>query len=118
MLDFSRILLLYVYISLCMSGFTLNSGLNRSLLSIITMISWMRVVSYVRIYNQTRYMIRIIIEIFKDMISFLLILAVTSTAFALIFYIAKNDKNDSFTVELIQMYRLDYGDFVDYEGFL
>lgn len=111
MLDFSRILLLYLYLSLCMSGFTLDSGFTRTLLSIITMISWMRVVSYVRIYGQTRYMIRIIIEIIKDMMSFLLILAVTSTAFALIFFIAKNDKDDSFTVELMEMYRLDYGDF-------
>jgi len=56
-------------------------------------------------------MIRIIIEIIKDMMSFLLILGVTSTAFALIFFIAKNEKAEPFTVELMQIYRLDYADF-------
>lgn len=50
--------------------------------------------------------------------SFLLILAVTSIAFALIFFIAKNDKADPFVKELMNIYRLDYADFQDYDGIL
>jgi len=69
-LDITRILSLYFYAILII--FDDNEvidqegqeGLKRYILVLITLLSWMRVVSYVRVYNSTRYMIRMIIEIF------------------------------------------------------
>lgn len=58
-----------------------------------------------------RYMIRMLIEIFKDMSAFLIILLMSTMAFSVIHFIA--DGRENFGNSILKSYRLDYGDFND-----
>lgn len=77
---------------------------------ILTMSSWIRAISYFRIFGKTRYLIRMVKEVVKDMLSFLLILMMATFAMALLYVIA-SDNTMTFGDAFLMSYRLDYADF-------
>lgn len=76
--------------------FTLSSLLDSEFkftsqcLTVLLMITWMRFVSFFRIFSKTRYLIRVIQEVFKDLIPFTFIMITGCFAIALLFYIFNN----------------------------
>jgi len=62
----------------------------QAVLGIIYAILFLRGMSYMRIFNNLRYLINMIIEILKDMRSFIIILVYWIIALTLIFRILKN----------------------------
>ena len=67
-------------------------------------------------FEGTRYMVRLLSEVIKDMQVFFIILFYSTLAFTFILYL--NNPKYSFTKYFTVSYRLDLGDFEsDYEGF-
>ena len=69
--------------------------------------------------KSTRVLLRIVIEIVKDMIPFMLFVVATTIAVTLLFTSAKPQdslNDETFTDYLMHVYRLDFGDF-DLDGY-
>ena len=90
----------------------------------LTFVSMVRGISYFRMFDNTRYMINLLSEVFKDMISFIVLLTYSTFSFALIYFIMVNNvlKFSSdipeeekvelpFTSYLTTAYLLNLGDF-------
>jgi hypothetical protein len=82
--------------------------IERLILSLAVFLSWIRLIGFLRMINRTRRLIRLVIEIVKDMIPFLLIfllfnLALTISLVAL--------REDPFFNQWQLAYRLSFGDF-------
>ena len=107
-LDISRIIVNYAYIYCILSAYSGHS--NQVLLSVLTALTWTRAIAYFRIFDRTRYLIRMLIEIIIDMIPFLFILFMATIAFSLIFYIV-NTEDKSLNEVLLNTYILNYGEF-------
>lgn len=105
-LDIIRIVLVYIFCVTELSGIEIGYDI---IVGSITLISWIRFVAYFRIFDRTRYLIRMIIEIGKDMVPFFFILAVATFAQAILYYIPA--EKEGFASALKHMYRLAYGDF-------
>ena len=87
-----------------------NEEYNKYLLCVIIILSWGRFISVFRIFSATRYLIRIIIEVIKDMIPFMLILSTGTLAIGLLFYEIEGNKRDIISC-ILQSYRIAYGDY-------
>jgi hypothetical protein len=83
---------------------------NKNVLLIVIIFSWTRGISYFRMFDGTRYMVRLLSEVIKDMKVFFIILFYSTLAFTFIFYL-RNPDNLSFSEFLTISYRLDLGDF-------
>ena len=59
----------------------LDVATERGLLSVITFFMWMKLLYFLRIFQNTGYLIRMIIEVIKDMQYFFLVLLITIAAF-------------------------------------
>lgn len=88
------------------------------LLAVLTMLVWIRIISFLRLFSQTRSLIRLLIEVIKDMIPFMLVLLIGVGAFTTAIYIVINNhslaiENEriSFVDSLKHVYRLMFGDF-------
>lgn len=68
----------------------------------------MRAISYLRVFNQTRYLVRMIIEVVKDMIAFMAILLITTSGFMLIIY--EESQTDLFG-SFREAFLLNFGEF-------
>jgi WD40 repeat protein len=55
-------------------------------LALVILITWIRGVTYFRIFDSTRYLINLLFEVFRDIPSFLIIFFYTILAFSFIFY--------------------------------
>lgn len=90
---------------------------NQNFLLTAIIFSWTRGISYFRMFEGTRYMVRLLSEVINDMQVFFIILFYSTLAFTFIFYI--NEGNMGFAQYLTLSYRLDLADFVtdDYKGF-
>ena len=76
--------------------------------------SYTRGISYFRMFDGTRYMVRLLSEVIKDMKVFFIILFYSTLAFTFIFYL--RNPGSSFGIFLTVSYRLNLGDFdTDYE---
>lgn len=82
---------------------------NQNILLVVIMFSWARGISYFRMFDGTRYMVRLLSEVIKDMKVFFVILGYSTLAFTFIFYIRNQDL--TFSEFLTVSYRLDLGDF-------
>lgn len=82
---------------------------NDNILLVVIIFSWTRGISYFRMFDGTRYMVRLLSEVIKDMKVFFVILGYSTLAFTFIFYL----RNQTFTFSefLTVSYRLDLGDF-------
>ena len=101
----------------------LDIAVESSILSIITFFMWFKFLYFLRIFNSTGYLIRMIFEVVKDMRSFFLILFITIAAFGDSFvriskanvYSDDADINKQFTTgfvdSVIYTYRMILGDF-------
>lgn len=90
MFDFSRCL-----ITICYSGLRLYSVHTEAedpshlfdyLLAIVNILSWFRAISYLRLFKQTRSLIRLIIEVIKDMKAFTIVLLMAIICFTMTYY--------------------------------
>jgi hypothetical protein len=59
----------------------MGETLERSILSISTFFMWLKLLYIMRIFKKTGYLIRMIVEVMKDMRVFLLLLLITILAF-------------------------------------
>ena len=107
-IDVSRIVSTYTYLIYCWT----NSN-SIPLNQILTILYWARAVTYFRIFDKTRYLIRMIIETFLDIVPFLLIFFTATFTFALLFHIETGSSNFSDTFVLA--YQLNFNEF---SGFL
>lgn len=82
---------------------------NTDLLLSVLIFSWTRGIACFRIFDETRYMVRLIIQVIIDITSFFFILFYATLAFAFIYYM--RDPSKSFPLYLTVAYRLDLGDF-------
>jgi hypothetical protein len=107
-LDVARIMLSYVLIY-----YQQNGDESVILEQMLTILYWARAVTYFRIFDKTRYLIRMIIETFGDIVPFLLIFFTATFTFALLFFITT--QSDSLAVTFVNAYKLNFNDF---SGFL
>ena len=107
-LDISRILLLYIYPVCVIAG--ADSYTLDVMLSLVTVIAWIRIVGYIRMFDRTRYLIHMIIEVMKDMGPFLLIFIMSTFAFCIAFYAASSNEED-FIDMVKHSYNLTYGEY-------
>jgi WD40 repeat protein len=82
---------------------------NMTLLLAVMIFSWTRGISYFRMFNGTRYMVRLLSEVIKDMREFFVVLFYSTLAFTFVLLLRKPDH--TFSEYLGISYRLDLGDF-------
>ena len=91
---------------------------RKELLTLLNFISWIRLMSYLRLFKQTRIFIAIMKGILIDMIPFNIVLGFTLLGFTLCHYVlnVENEEID-LTYSIKHNYRLMFGDFEtdDYE---
>jgi WD40 repeat protein len=75
----------------------------------VIVFSWLRGISYFRMFDGTRYMVRLLGMVILDMRVFFTILAYSTVGFAFIFYL--RNPETPFFIYLMTSYRLDLGDF-------
>ena len=82
---------------------------NNDVLLAVLIFSWSKGIACFRMFDKTRYMVRLIIQVIIDITTFFFILFYATLAFAFVFYIRNPSK--SFPIYLTVAYRLDLGDF-------
>jgi hypothetical protein len=82
-IDFSRVILSFAYLIAVFSDGDTDDEDLRLVFSLAVLLNWTRIIGFYRFFNPTRYLIRMIIEISKGMVPFLLIFL--SFVFALAF---------------------------------
>lgn len=88
---------------------------KRFVLLIVIIFSWTRGISYFRMFEGTRYMVRLLSEVIKDMQIFLVLLFYSTLAFAFVLFL--NNPIYTFSEYLTISYKLDLGDFgSDFHG--
>lgn len=102
--DLSRIFGTYIFVF-----FKVYKKNHVFLNQILTALYWIRAVTYFRISDKTRYLIRMITETFADIVPFLLIFFSSTITFALLFYVV--EKSDNFSNTFVIAYRLNFNDF-------
>lgn len=80
------------------------------LLAALNLVSWIRSLSYLRLFQRTRALIRLIVEVCVDMIPFFIVLLVAMTGFTITFYTLQPAPYE-FSEALKNNYRLMFGDF-------
>ena len=83
---------------------------NTDILLAVLIFSWARGIATFRMFDNTRYMVRMIIQVIVDISTFFVMLFYSTLAFAFVFYL-RNPFEQSFPMFLTQAYRLDLGDF-------
>lgn len=81
------------------------------LLVLLTLISYIRGISYFRIFSNTRYLINLIQEVSKDIVSFLVLLLYSVLAFGVIFYTIQDDPTLRIADYLTLSYSIALNDF-------
>lgn len=106
-LDIIRIGILYAYAGVVFSGVIFSRG---TLLAIANSLSWIRMIGFIRIFDRTRYLIRMCAEIVKSMGPFILIYFTAIFGTCLCYY---SDSYSVFTFRelIVNVYSLSYGQF-------
>ena len=82
---------------------------NMDVLLTVIIFSWTRGISYFRMFDGTRYMVRLLSEVIKDMREFFVVLFYSTIAFSFVLYL--RNPSLSFSAYLTVSYRMDLGDF-------
>ena len=96
-----------------------SDDIERTVLAIVSFFMWMKFLYFLRIFKETGYLIRMIVEVIKDMRNFFLVLLITVAAFGDSFStIALGNANTDglvfttgFFDGLVYTYRMILGDF-------
>ena len=110
--DLFRLLTMNLYIILIWAGAGEGEGTNNvhTLSGIISVLVFLRGITYFRLFEPTRYMIDLIQEVLIDMRGFLMVLTYSIISFAFIFYACKPSDDDTGIVSLItQSYMINFG---------
>jgi hypothetical protein len=83
---------------------------NDNILLAVVIFSWSRGIACFRMFDETRYMVRLIIQVIIDIQTFFFILFYATFAFAFVYYM-RDPEGQPFPMYLTQAYRLDLGDF-------
>ncbi|OMJ81722.1 hypothetical protein SteCoe_17773 [Stentor coeruleus] len=86
-----------------------HDDITQNLMSLAVLFSALRIISLMRMISITRSMIRMIVEVIKNIIEFLLILFVTTLIVAASFWIIQ--ENMSFTDVLMSSFMINFGQF-------
>jgi hypothetical protein len=78
---------IYIVVAMTLIGETVDEATTRTILSITTFFMWFKFLYFLRIFKNTGYLIRMIIEVCYDMRHFFLVLLITVIAFGHSFYI-------------------------------
>ncbi|CAG9315429.1 unnamed protein product [Blepharisma stoltei] len=109
-IDASRALLIIAYAIMIWADADYDSSSTVLLLG--SFLSFLRGITYFRLFTPTRYMITLLKEVFKDMLSFLVLLYYSTLSFAFIFKIIDSSNLDgSLTGYIAQSYLLDLGNY-------
>lgn len=79
------------------------------LLAIINFLTWFRAISYLRLFKQTRSLIRLIIEVIKDMKAFAIVLFLSIICFTMTYYSLQGSQD--FNGSSSHIFLLMHGDF-------
>lgn len=82
---------------------------NTNVLLAVVIFSWTRGISYFRMFDGTRYMVRLLAEVIKDMREFFVVLFYSTIAFSFILFV--RNPEITFFEYLGVSYRLDLGDW-------
>ncbi|CDW88872.1 wd-40 repeat protein [Stylonychia lemnae] len=99
------------------NDYQINEDFNRSILSISTLFMWIKLLYVMRIFKNTGYLIRMLIEVVSDMGIFLLLLLITILAFGDSFLrLSNGNSEDSQFIEHffyagLYVYRMILGDW-------
>lgn len=103
--DIVRSLLFVIYSILIWNEVIPNES---DFLVVIIIASWIRGITYFRIYNKMRYLINLIFEVVKDLPAFLTIFIYAVIAFSFIFY-ALGDPNEYYWPVFVNIYSTTLG---------
>ena len=84
------------------------------MLAILNILVWFRILSFLRLFKTTRALIRLILEVTKDMYAFTIVLLIAVLAFTITYDIISTtgeEPETSFWSSLNHIYLLMYGDF-------
>ena len=100
-----------------------DSSIVKLLASISAFLFWLRAISYLRGFEGTAFMIRLIVEVVSDIRYFLLLILLFTLSFNTSIYLIQSSydsENDSSSVALYNMftlcYRLVLGDYTNYDN--
>jgi WD40 repeat protein len=89
---------------------------DKNVLLTVIIFSWTRGISYFRMFEGTRYMVRLLSEVITDMQVFFVILSYSTLAFTFVLFL--NNDSNSFYFYLTRAYRINLSDFEeDYKDF-
>ncbi|OMJ71276.1 hypothetical protein SteCoe_30554 [Stentor coeruleus] len=108
--DIARLLIL---ISYAIAYYT-NHEQKEHCMTLLMIISLSRGISFFRLFNETRYIIQLLVNVLKDMRSFIILLTYSTISFSMIFMVQRQNK--SFTEELKISFMMNLGDF-ETDGF-
>ena len=81
------------------------------ILALLSLASWFRTLSYLRIFQRTRVLIRLIVEVLIDMVPFLIVLLIALTGFTITYRALQDDQSEGMMEAFKHNYRLMFGDF-------
>jgi hypothetical protein len=103
--DLSRLICLVIYTI----AYYYERDLQDPILVALTLISFLRGLSFFRLFNETRYIIQLLMHVIIDMKSFAILLTYTTLGFSLVLMV-QSDDNDFFE-QLKNAFMVNLGDF-------
>lgn len=91
-----------------------NHSEKEHCMTLLMIISLSRGLSFFRLFNDTRYIIQLLVNVIKDMRSFIILLTYSTISFSMILMVQRKDR--SFTNELKISFMMNLGEF-ETEGF-
>ena len=108
LLDSVRIILFYAYSIMFFSETGIEYNQQQLTLGTIILLSWLRALAFFRIFRRTRYLVRIILQVNKDIFTFTLILIYCITCSAIL---GHNIEDEDIWSEFKTQYLIAFGQF-------
>lgn len=113
-IDWSRSITLYGYIVI--NWVDKDNTISDSMLSVSIFLSFVRGISYFRLFKLTRYLINLLFQVVQDIQGFLVLLVYSTLGFCFLFIVLSRGKEDSdeslsFSTYLMGSYNLVLGNF-------
>ena len=113
-IDWVRSITLYIYIII--NWFDKDNNISSSMFTITIFFSFVRGISYFRLFKLTRYLINLLFQVVQDIKGFLVLLMYSTLAFCFLFIVLSKGKGgengtEPFDIYLMQSYNLVLGNF-------